>query len=114
MQGFISQPLSTHLAIKCDEQPSVGIQLNFGACAECNKRDFVLIANRATEEEDGEEIITYDHMCENCHHVIARHEYTFSVVDDYQEYTMLCLLCGRAEDSISILPDDPRQMAPLF
>lgn len=31
-----------------------------------------------------------------------------------QEYTMLCLLCGRAEDSISILPDDPRQMTPLF
>uniref|UniRef100_A0A663LZU5 Protein Churchill n=1 Tax=Athene cunicularia TaxID=194338 RepID=A0A663LZU5_ATHCN len=53
-------------------------------------------------------------LCENCHHLIARHEYTFSVVDDYQEYTMLCLLCGRAEDSISILPDDPRQMTPLF
>uniref|UniRef100_A0A8B9YYD9 Protein Churchill n=1 Tax=Buteo japonicus TaxID=224669 RepID=A0A8B9YYD9_9AVES len=53
-------------------------------------------------------------LCKNCHHLIARHEYTFSVVDDYQEYTMLCLLCGRAEDSISILPDDPRQMTPLF
>ncbi|KAM9146848.1 protein Churchill isoform 1-T1 [Pangshura tecta] len=88
--------------------------LNYVGCVECNKRDFVLIANRATEEEDGEEIITYDHVCKNCHHMIARHEYTFSVVDDYQEYTMLCLLCGRAEDSISILPDDPRQAAPLF
>lgn len=53
-------------------------------------------------------------LCKNCHHLIARHEYTFSVVDDYQEYTMLCLLCGRAEDSVSILPDDPRQMTPLF
>ncbi|XP_062488568.1 protein Churchill, partial [Pezoporus occidentalis] len=53
-------------------------------------------------------------LCRSCHHLIARHEYTFSVVDDYQEYTMLCLLCGRAEDSISILPDDPRQMTPLF
>uniref|UniRef100_A0A8B9S702 Protein Churchill n=1 Tax=Apteryx owenii TaxID=8824 RepID=A0A8B9S702_APTOW len=53
-------------------------------------------------------------LCKNCHHVIAHHEYTFSVVDDYQEYTMLCLLCGRAEDSVSILPDDPRQMTPLF
>ncbi|KQL42468.1 churchill domain containing 1, isoform CRA c [Amazona aestiva] len=53
-------------------------------------------------------------LCRHCHHLIARHEYTFSVVDDYQEYTMLCLLCGRAEDSISILPDDPRQMTPLF
>ena len=32
----------------------------------------------------------------------------------FQEYTMLCLLCGKAEDSISVLPDDPRQSAPLF
>lgn len=23
-------------------------------------------------------------MCKNCDHVIARHEYTFTVVDDYQ------------------------------
>ncbi|NXT85554.1 CHUR protein, partial [Zapornia atra] len=48
-------------------------------------------------------------LCKNCHHLIARHEYTFSVVDDYQVQ-----LCGRAEDSVSILPDDPRQMTPLF
>lgn len=92
-------------------------------------------------------------VCKNCNHVIARHEYTFSVVDEYQvsgvwfihhnlvdpchlliehnsrvsasvvlqvclfnvqEYTMLCMLCGKAEDSISVLPDDPRQSAPLF
>lgn len=32
----------------------------------------------------------------------------------FQEYTMLCMLCGRAEDSISILPDDPHLMTPLF
>uniref|UniRef100_A0A674IX30 Protein Churchill n=1 Tax=Terrapene triunguis TaxID=2587831 RepID=A0A674IX30_9SAUR len=64
--------------------------LNYVGCVECNKRDFVLIANRATEEEDGEEIITYDHVCKNCHHMIARHEYTFSVVDDYQ---VCCLTC---------------------
>ncbi|KFW92242.1 Protein Churchill, partial [Phalacrocorax carbo] len=50
-------------------------------------------------------------LCKNCHHLIAHHEYTFSVVDDYQ----VCPGdCGRAEDSISILPDDPRQMTPLF
>uniref|UniRef100_A0A8B9CC92 Protein Churchill n=1 Tax=Anser brachyrhynchus TaxID=132585 RepID=A0A8B9CC92_9AVES len=24
------------------------------------------------------------YLCKNCHHLIARHEYTFSVVDDYQ------------------------------
>uniref|UniRef100_A0A2K5E1K5 Protein Churchill n=1 Tax=Aotus nancymaae TaxID=37293 RepID=A0A2K5E1K5_AOTNA len=53
-------------------------------------------------------------LCKNCHHVIARHEYTFSIMDEFQEYTMLCLLCGKAEDTISILPDDPRQMTLLF
>ncbi|KFW07540.1 Protein Churchill, partial [Eurypyga helias] len=36
------------------------------------------------------------------------------ILSPLQEYTMLCLLCGRAEDSISVLPDDPRQMTPLF
>uniref|UniRef100_A0A8C4WHR4 Protein Churchill n=1 Tax=Gopherus evgoodei TaxID=1825980 RepID=A0A8C4WHR4_9SAUR len=61
-----------------------------------------------------ESLVFLPDVCKNCHHMIARHEYTFSVVDDYQEYTMLCLLCGRAEDSVSILPDDPRQTAPLF
>ncbi|XP_065450613.1 protein Churchill isoform X1 [Chrysemys picta bellii] len=40
--------------------------LNYVGCVECNKRDFVLIANRATEEEDGEEIITYDRV----HHAV--------------------------------------------
>ncbi|XP_010562677.1 PREDICTED: protein farnesyltransferase subunit beta-like [Haliaeetus leucocephalus] len=88
--------------------------LNFVGCAQCGRRDFVLLGNRAAGLHGGDEIVTYDHLCKNCHHLIARHEYTFSVVDDYQEYTMLCLLCGRAEDSISILPDDPRQMTPLF
>ncbi|XP_041070839.1 protein Churchill isoform X1 [Carcharodon carcharias] len=88
--------------------------LNYVGCAECSKRDFVLIANRTQDDDDGEELVTYDHVCQNCHHIIAQHEYTFTVVDDYQEYTMLCMLCGKAEDSISVLPDDPRQMAPLF
>uniref|UniRef100_A0A9L0K1W5 Protein Churchill n=1 Tax=Equus asinus TaxID=9793 RepID=A0A9L0K1W5_EQUAS len=88
--------------------------LNFTGCAVCNKRDFMLITNKSLKEEDGEEIVTYDHLCKNCHHVIARHEYTFSIMDEFQEYTMLCLLCGKAEDTISILPDDPRQMTLLF
>ncbi|XP_072896307.1 protein Churchill [Hemitrygon akajei] len=88
--------------------------LNYVGCAKCSKRDFVLITNRTQDDDDGEEIVTYDHVCQNCHHIIARHEYTFTVVDEYQEYTMLCMLCGKAEDSISVLPDDPRQMAPLF
>ncbi|XP_077906202.1 protein Churchill isoform X2 [Ictidomys tridecemlineatus] len=88
--------------------------LNFTGCAVCSKRDFMLITNKSLKEEDGEEIVTYDHLCKNCHHVVARHEYTFSIMDEFQEYTMLCLLCGKAEDTISILPDDPRQMTLLF
>lgn len=28
-------------------------------------------------------------VCKNCDHVIARHEYTFSVVDDYQVRNIL-------------------------
>ncbi|KAH0520928.1 Protein Churchill [Microtus ochrogaster] len=88
--------------------------LRAAGCAVCNKLDFMLITNRSLKEEDGEEIVTYDHLCKNCHHVVARHEYTFSIMDEFQEYTMLCLLCGKAEDTISILPDDPRQMTLLF
>ncbi|XP_053801026.1 protein Churchill isoform X1 [Vidua macroura] len=58
--------------------------LNFVGCAQCGRRDFVLVSNRAEGLHGGEEIVTYDHLCKNCHHLIARHEYTFSVVDDYQ------------------------------
>uniref|UniRef100_A0A8C7A3M9 Protein Churchill n=1 Tax=Nothoprocta perdicaria TaxID=30464 RepID=A0A8C7A3M9_NOTPE len=58
--------------------------LNFAGCARCGRRDLVLLANRAAGLHGAEEIVTYDHLCKNCHHVIARHEYTFSVVDDYQ------------------------------
>ncbi|XP_033612935.1 protein Churchill-like [Fukomys damarensis] len=88
--------------------------LNFTGCAVCSKWDFMLITNKSLKEEDGEETVTYDHLCKNCHHAVAGHEYTFSTVDEFQEYTMLCLLCGIAEDTVSILPDDPQQMTLLF
>nr|KAF6483692.1 churchill domain containing 1 [Rousettus aegyptiacus] len=58
--------------------------LNFTGCAVCSKRDFMLITNKSLKEEDGEEIVTYDHLCKNCHHVVARHEYTFSIMDEFQ------------------------------
>lgn len=83
--------------------------MNYLGCASCHQRDFVLISNKATVEDDGEEIVTYDRnshllfdlkyvhtvspklivlflpdVCKNCDHVIASHEYTFSVVDEYQ------------------------------
>ncbi|XP_033282586.1 protein Churchill isoform X5 [Orcinus orca] len=60
--------------------------LNFIGCAVCSKRDFMLITNKSLKEEDGEEIVTYDpDLCRNCHHVIARHEYTFSIMDEFQK-----------------------------
>lgn len=29
-------------------------------------------------------LVSFADVCKNCDHVIARHEYTFSVVDEYQ------------------------------
>ncbi|XP_036699662.1 protein Churchill isoform X2 [Balaenoptera musculus] len=73
--------------------------LNFIGCAVCSKRDFMLITNKSLKEEDGEEIVTYDHLCKNCHHVIARHEYTFSIMDEFQghEDAVGCGWDNRAE-----------------
>ncbi|CAN9507884.1 unnamed protein product [Ophioblennius macclurei] len=85
--------------------------MNYRGCAACHQRDFVMIRNKIPDEDDGVEIITYDHVCKHCDHVIARHEYTFSVTDYYQEYTMLCLLCGNADDVTYALPNDPRLAA---
>ncbi|NWW13971.1 CHUR protein, partial [Oreocharis arfaki] len=34
--------------------------LNFGGCAQCGRRDFVLVGNRAAGLHGGEEIVTYD------------------------------------------------------
>uniref|UniRef100_T1JJU4 Protein Churchill n=1 Tax=Strigamia maritima TaxID=126957 RepID=T1JJU4_STRMM len=83
--------------------------LNYQGCIQCQHKDTLEIVNRvAKEDEDGEELITFQHKCSNCDHLIANHEYSFKVNGGYQEYEMECLLCGRAEDSISIMPDDPR------
>ncbi|XP_006760153.1 PREDICTED: protein Churchill isoform X3 [Myotis davidii] len=71
--------------------------LNFTGCAVCGKRDFMLITNKSLKEEDGEEIVTYDHLCQNCHHVVARHEYTFSIMDEFQD-GFRCLGLYQAEE----------------
>lgn len=39
---------------------------------------------RWTSQSDVKMICFSSDMCKNCDHVIARHEYTFTVVDDYQ------------------------------
>ncbi|XP_013411167.1 protein Churchill [Lingula anatina] len=89
--------------------------MNFAKCAHCNNLGDVKIVNRTEEEEDGEELITYQHVCQECGHIIANHRYSFYVEDDeYQMYEMECLLCGRGEDSRSVMPTDPKHMQQLF
>ncbi|XP_025105280.1 protein Churchill-like [Pomacea canaliculata] len=81
--------------------------LNYAGCQNCSAKD-LQIMNRICTEEDEEELITYQHVCSQCNHVVANHEYTFKVEGEYQEYEMSCMLCGNGEDSRSIMPYDPR------
>ncbi|KAJ0061131.1 hypothetical protein NL108_008810, partial [Boleophthalmus pectinirostris] len=77
--------------------------MNYQGCANCHHRDFVLISNKSTEDEDGEEIVTYDHVCKNCEHVIARHEYTFSVVEEYQVKVFFSsTLCSMQDSRVTV------------
>lgn len=42
-------------------------------------------------------------LCKNCHHLIAHHEYTFSVVDDYQ----VCLLFPKTPSQLCLWNSRP-------
>ncbi|EDO36771.1 predicted protein [Nematostella vectensis] len=79
---------------------------NFQGCKECGQKDPVKIVDRqTTEDEDGEETITYKHECVHCGHVVAEHEFTFRVGDS-QDYSMSCLLCGEGTDQRNIFPEN--------
>ncbi|KAJ8362422.1 hypothetical protein AAFF_G00375700 [Aldrovandia affinis] len=86
--------------------------INYVGCAKCHQRDFVLISNKTTEEEDGEELVTYDHLCKNCDHTIARHEYTFSVVDDYQTCRCVCAMM-EVEEYVVKTEEQEKENMPL-
>ncbi|CAH3182604.1 unnamed protein product [Porites lobata] len=89
--------------------------MNFASCIACGRKEPLKITDKSTEEdEDGEELITYKHVCPSCDHIVASHEYTFRVEGQYQEYMMTCLLCGTAADSVSILPEDSNRTNHLF
>ncbi|XP_041469152.1 protein Churchill-like [Lytechinus variegatus] len=89
--------------------------LNFDHCAECQKREPIKITQRNVEvKDDGEEVISYEHKCTYCCHLIAEHEHTFTIEGEYQEYAMYCLLCGVGNDTISVQPVDPRKETALF
>ena len=109
--------------VKCPDRGRTCLEtgsymVNFQGCAECHQKEPIKIEARqsGTEEDEdedgdgGEELITFDHVCTACGHVIAEHQYTFCVDGEYQEYSMTCLLCGRGADSISVLPNDPRKL----
>ena len=97
---------------------------NFVGCSQCNERNrapdsLISKAKNTIEEIDeddhiNKEVTTFEHTCTKCFHVIAKHTYEFWVEDCYQEYCMNCLLCGFGEDSISILPRDPRKVSQIL
>ncbi|NP_001191620.1 churchill isoform X1 [Aplysia californica] len=89
----------------CVEQGSY--MINFVKCSSCGQQG-LRTSNRKCNDSEEEELITYEHVCSSCEHVIAQHEYTFKVDGDFQIYEMSCLLCGSAEDQRSIMPVDPR------
>lgn len=65
------------------------------------------------DDDVTKEITTFDHTCIKCGHIIANHTHEFWIEDGYQEYRMECLICGLGEDSISILPKDPRKVSQI-
>ncbi|CAL1526206.1 unnamed protein product [Lymnaea stagnalis] len=89
----------------CVDQGSY--MINFFKCCQCGAQDMTTV-NRSCTDSGDEEIITYHHVCSQCDHVIAEHEHTFRIEEEFQIYSMSCMLCGSAEDQRSIMPIDPR------
>ncbi|KAF0289922.1 Protein Churchill [Amphibalanus amphitrite] len=103
MHGLASTPSQDRMVLE-----SGSFIQNLLACSECGTRDIKNADKHEQEDEDGTEVITFSHRCSGCRHVIAIHRHTFAVEDGYQEYAMECSLCGHAQDSHCVLPDDPR------
>lgn len=87
--------------------------LNFNGCVLCGHFNFPDSVNANNLDPNGEpdkaiedniERINYDHQCTQCQHLVAKHEYTFEVVDGVQEYCMNCELCGIGEHSSTVNP----------
>ena len=74
-------------------------------------RQTIKINEDELNEDDpkDKEVIQFEHVCILCNHVVAKHLHEFWVEDGYQEYRMECLLCGLGQDSISVMPRDPRK-----
>jgi hypothetical protein len=88
--------------------------LNWVACSSCGETDAPVAVDREANGGDGvkeTESITFSHVCSSCQHVVARHEYTFAVEGEFQNFEMACGLCGSAQHEASVDVFDPR-LAP--
>ncbi|XP_064390560.1 protein Churchill-like isoform X2 [Halichondria panicea] len=84
--------------------------MNYVGCHQCQARASIGEKDQTKqEEENGDEVITFTHVCTECEHEIAAHTYQFSIEEEFQEYSMECNLCGHGEATVSILPNDPRE-----
>ena len=95
---------------------------NMKNCSSCNKNNLKaetvareMVEDDMSEDDDDLEAenVIYNHVCAECNHIISRHKYKFWLEDGRQEYRMDCLLCGFAEDSISVMPSDPRKASSM-
>ena len=88
--------------------------LNLKVCAACKKRGGVKNVDvKRSEDEAGNEVAEFVHVCEWCGHVIARHHYELRVdtARNMHVYEMECMLCGTAEDTRCYDTVDPRCVA---
>nr|CAY12638.1 churchill zinc finger protein [Platynereis dumerilii] len=88
--------------------------LNYQHCINCNKNQELKVQNKEVSDNEEEEVITFQHVCSECGHTIANHEYRFCIQHNFQVYQMSCLLCGHGEHSRTVMPNDPRHLQALF
>ena len=96
--------------------------INFKGCSECGSLNRAMdslkqVGKKVTEELDEDitkEIVRFDHSCAQCGHVCATHLHEFWIESGYQEYRMECSLCGQGENSIFVLPKDPKKISASF
>lgn len=90
----------------CLEQGSYLV--NFSKCAVCSKKGFITIKDFVEENEDdetdgsSEQVITYNHHCSSCDHLIADHYYRYNDDEKTQDSLMECVLCGRGADVVHL------------
>lgn len=69
---------------------------NYTGCCICGIRDILSVQQHYEDDQE----TTFLHACQ-CGHVVAKHEYGFTILDNLQEYSMTCDLCGVGQYSTS-------------